>query len=862
MSGKGLVLIADDDIHLLEIVAHDLRDAGYTCATAPDGESALEALRERDFSVALIDLGMPKLDGFQVLAAIQQEHLRVSPVVLTGDGDITKAVRSMNLGACDFVEKPVDPVILNAAVERAAAYRRLRDSARDLELQAKEHAAKLAESNEALRLAHQSLELKVQERTRELAALNESLQEEVRQRTLVEQQLLDRDQTFRAITDTALDAILMMDNDGRISFYNPAAARIFGWAEQEAVGKDLHSLLAPGQYRSAYEKGIEHFTRSGEGPAIGQALELTARRKDGSPFPVEISLSSVQIRGAWHAVGIVRDVTDRNRIVDTLRQSEERHRALFNSSRDAVMTLEPPSWRFTSGNPVAIRLFGARDEGEFTSLGPWDVSPERQDDGRSSAEKAKELIAAALQDGSCLFEWRHKQLKGQEFPAAVLLSRVQIGDGVILQASVRDITEKKRLTESLEVSEEKFRQIVDNIGLGVALFAPDMRILEMNRQMRNWFPGIAPDAHPVCHCAFNTSPAEASRSYCPTLQTLQDGKVHETMTATPQEGGARNFRIVSSPIHDHEGRVAAAIEVVEDMTDKLRLEQELNQAQKLESVGRLAAGIAHEINTPTQYVGDNIEFLQIAYDSLVDLARAVPSVLDAGRKGPVPAQLLSHVQDLLESTNVEYLAEQVPRAIEQSLEGVGRITTIVQAMREFSHPGVAEKTSVDLNRCIRSTATVSRNEWKYVADLELDLDDALPQVLCLPGDVNQAILNIIVNAAHAIGDVVGDGAERRGKIIVSTRRDGAWVEVRVADTGTGIAEDIRKRIFDPFFTTKEVGRGTGQGLAIARNVIVEKHGGTISVESEIGKGTTFVIRLPVEGAVSTSGARPSDRQVR
>ena len=180
------------------------------------------------------------------------------------------------------------------------------------------------------------------------------------------------------------------------------------------------------------------------------------------------------------------------------------------------------------------------------------------------------------------------------------------------------------------------------------------------------------------------------------------------------------------------------------------------------------------------------------------------------------------------------------------MEGLGRITVIVQAMKEFSHPGGVEKTAVDLNHCIRSTATVSHNEWKYVADLALDLEDDLPAVLCLPGELNQAILNMIVNAAHAIGDAVGEEAARKGKITIRTRQDGAWVEIRVTDTGTGIPEAIRSKIFDPFFTTKEVGRGTGQGLAIARSVIVDKHRGTLAVESEVGNGTTFIIRLPID----------------
>jgi signal transduction histidine kinase len=231
-------------------------------------------------------------------------------------------------------------------------------------------------------------------------------------------------------------------------------------------------------------------------------------------------------------------------------------------------------------------------------------------------------------------------------------------------------------------------------------------------------------------------------------------------------------------------------------------------------------------------------------------------ILDAAAAGSVTPQLLSEANELVKNANLEYLMTQIPRAIEQSIEGVERISSIVQAMKEFSHPGAAEKTFADLNHCIRSTVTVSRNEWKYVADLDTDLDGALPPVCCLPGELNQVFLNLIVNAAQAIGDVsdtrsAGEGAEHKGKIVVSTRRDGDWVEVRITDTGSGIPEKIREHIFDPFFTTKDVGRGTGQGLAIARNVVVDKHGGTITFETKTGAGTTFIIRLPIQTGEQT-----------
>ncbi len=209
-----------------------------------------------------------------------------------------------------------------------------------------------------------------------------------------------------------------------------------------------------------------------------------------------------------------------------------------------------------------------------------------------------------------------------------------------------------------------------------------------------------------------------------------------------------------------------------------------------------------------------------------------------------------NIKKLKEETDFNYLQEEIPKAIKQTLEGVERVAKIVRAMKEFSHPGPKEKTPTNLNRAIENTVTVARNEWKYVAEITLDLDPDLPLVPCLPQEFNQVILNLIVNAAHAIGDVVGHGGQEKGTISVSTRRKGDKVEIKVADTGTGIAPEIRSKIFDPFFTTKEVGKGTGQGLAIARSIIVDKHGGTITFETEVSKGTTFTICLPLAEGVA------------
>jgi PAS domain S-box-containing protein len=286
--------------------------------------------------------------------------------------------------------------------------------------------------------------------------------------------------------------------------------------------------------------------------------------------------------------------------------------------------------------------------------------------------------------------------------------------------------------------------------------------------------------------------------------------------------------------------------LMRDTSARRMLEAQLAQAQKLESIGHLAAGVAHEINTPIQYVSDNTRFLDESFRNLDRVLRSYETLATAAETSGLLPEQVQLVRQTENDADLEYLHEEIPRAIQQSGEGVERVATIVRAMKEFSHPGSAEMKAIDLNHAIESTLTVSRNEWKYVADAVTEFDPNLPAVRCLPAEFNQAILNLVVNAAHAIADLPGRGANK-GRITIRTRRDGAWAEIRICDTGTGIPEAVRSRIFTPFFTTKEMGRGTGQGLAIAHTVVVTKHGGTLSFQTEEGCGTTFIVRLPIEG---------------
>ena len=289
-----------------------------------------------------------------------------------------------------------------------------------------------------------------------------------------------------------------------------------------------------------------------------------------------------------------------------------------------------------------------------------------------------------------------------------------------------------------------------------------------------------------------------------------------------------------------------------DVTELRRLGRELAAAQKLESVGRLAGGVAHEINTPVQFVSDNVQFVR---NSLIDVAAVIHAyerlqlAIDSSGDVVSAARLAS---EAAEAADLDFIMENTAPALDSSLEGLGRIATIVRSLKEFAHPDQSGKTLADLNQAIKSTLVIAHTEYKYVAEVETDFGE-LPPVSCYLGEINQVVLNLLVNAAHAISDVVKDSGAM-GKLTVRTRLIADEVEIAIGDSGTGIPQAVRERIFDPFFTTKAVGKGTGQGLALAHSVIVKKHQGTLSFETECGKGTTFLIRLPVSEPSASRGA--------
>ncbi len=433
------------------------------------------------------------------------------------------------------------------------------------------------------------------------------------------------------------------------------------------------------------------------------------------------------------------------------------------------------------------------------------------------------------------------------FPVEISLNKLRLDGELRVIATVRDVSHMVKIEEELRKAHRETENLLS--ALSSALIGVDKqdRVTRWNRAAERIFNIPARE---VVGKVFLASGIRWD--WKEVLERIAESREEEKTSRWEYiryerpDGKDGFLSMTVNPFKNEKGEYAGFILLATEVTERRLLEMQLTQAQKLESIGQLAAGIAHEINTPIQYVGDNLRFLQDTYADITRLMKKFGQLREVSKQGKVDSALNQEIDDLADEIDLDFLWEEIPRALEQSLEGVQRVSKIVKAMKEFSHPGTSEKKLTDINKALENTITVSRNEWKYVAEVVTEFDPALPEVVCLPDELNQVFLNIIVNAAHAIGDVVGKNGKEKGKITIRTRQAGDMVQVFISDTGPGIPEKIRDKIFDPFFTTKEVGKGTGQGLAIAYNVVVEKHRGTLSFETEEGKGTTFKIEIPVK----------------
>jgi PAS domain S-box-containing protein len=390
--------------------------------------------------------------------------------------------------------------------------------------------------------------------------------------------------------------------------------------------------------------------------------------------------------------------------------------------------------------------------------------------------------------------------------------------------------ERRNLSDALAHERNVLRTMIDLIPAFIYAKDAHSRFTACNKLVANRM-GAAP-GELIGKTDFDFFPREMAEKFFADEQALlKSGKPlvdHEEIVYDKTRGVNRVILTSKVPLHDADGHLTGVVGTGFDITDRKAAEERMASSDRLESIGRLAAGVAHEINTPIQYLSDSVSFIREGVKELLEYIDALHAAMP---QPPVPDE------------NVEDLRKEMPPALTLVADGLSRIAEIVRSMKDFAHADQNEMGPTDLNRAIASTLTIARSEYKPVAEVETDYGQ-LPPVTCHTSQINQVVLNLVVNAAHAIADKIQrSGAV--GKITVSTRVEGERVVIAIGDTGGGIPEDIRAQIFDPFFTTKEVGRGTGQGLSIARNVIVKGHGGELDFTTELGKGTTFYIRLPI-----------------
>jgi PAS domain S-box-containing protein len=650
------------------------------------------------------------------------------------------------------------------------------------------------------------------------------------------------EEQYRRILENMPDVAWTSDIQGRMRYVSPKIHALLGLTNREiyAGGTRLwQNQIHPEdfgrvsqQFRALLEKDV----------AFDE--EYRIRRKDGTWIWVHDRASrSHEINGVRCADGFVSDVTPRKQAEAELRSKTAFLEAQANSTIDGLLVVDRDGRRLLANERLA-ELF--------------QMPPELMAD--PDDRKMLDYVVTTIKDGEAFrakveYLYRHASETSRD--------EIELKRGVILDRysapvvdknrthygriwTFRDITEQKRSQEALQ----QLSLAIEQSPISVVITDPQGNITYVNHKCsectgydREELMGKNPRILNARQC-----PAQM---YEQLWSTIRQGRIwHGEFCNRKKNGDIFWESATITPITNQKGEITHFLAVKEDVTEKRALESQLRHAQKMEGIGQLAAGIAHEINTPTQFVMDNLTFLNDSWKSVFELMQRYRTVVHDGVNQLQP-EIKTELQQAEKSCDLEFIIEEVPRAIDQSLDGARRVAKIVRAMKEFSHPDSAEKTATDLNKAIESTITVARNEWKYVSDVVKEFDEQLPAVVCYPGDINQVVLNLLVNAAHAIKDQVKDG--QKGQITVRTRMSGEFVEISVADTGSGIPEAIRSRVFDPFFTTKEVGKGTGQGLALAYTVVVKKHGGKIWFETEVGKGTTFFIALPVSLATAAKG---------
>jgi PAS domain S-box-containing protein len=875
------ILVVDDDPDIREALRDSLEHDGYRVETVEAGEPAIECVRRTRFGAVLLDVGLPDVDGLTVLRSLHEIEPSLPVVIFTAFTSYENTVGSLTKGAFAYLTKPYKIEEIKAILQRAL-------SVQDL-------AAKAQSAEQALTVSE------------------------------------DR---FRSVFQSANDAIILSDQEGRVLSWNQAASSLFGYTNAEIVGLPLTTLM-PERYRAGHTRGMARLRATGTSHVMGKTVEWHGLRKNGSEFPLELSLGTWTTPEGTYFSGIIRDITDRRRAQDALERMSRQNALLLNAAGEGIYGLDLEG-RTTFTNPAAARMLGY-DLEALIGTPMHSVLHHTKPDG-SPYPREDCPIYAAFKDGlvhHCDHDvfWRKD---GTCFPVDYVSTPIR-EEGRLVGAVVvfQDITERKRAEAALRNSEERFRQVSEHIKDVIWMTAPDKNhMLYINpayeavwgrstkslyEQPLSWLDAIHPDDR------------ERVRYMAQTKQV--SGEYDETYRLYRSDGSLRWIHDRAFPISDERGAVYRIAGIAEDITDRKLAEDALRRSS--DEMQHILAGLPGAIlivnenllvtyanalafqhfgSTPSPLVGSLIfNALPLTSGEWAEAKATVDApILERAsllrdrefnrgqrvyRYRPFPVSLPGHDRPSIglviwDMTDQRQLEEQLIQAeklatlgtlisgmaheINNPMQGIlglaelireeenperirefardiasfsGHVSTVVRDFCMYARPaGRDGDMQVDLNERLAEAVKIMRHSPEFDKIEVVTRFQALPAIKARRAEIDQVFVNLICNAGQAM--------KGGGLLTLSTScracRDHT-ILVDIADTGSGIPEAVLSRIFDPFFTTKEPGKGTGLGLSIT-DKIVKKYGGTIAVESEQGKGTTFTLTFPVDAPVSDRSA--------
>ena len=827
------VLIVDDEPNVCLVIQTFLETEGYQTWRASNIVEAEEALAREEYHLMTLDINMPSESGLDFLERIGADHPDLAVLMVTLIDDMSTVKRAIESGAYGYISKPFEREEMIIAVH--SALRR-----RELEIAGRRHQA--------------DLEDRIRGRTR---------------------QLEESEKRFRLLVEKMSEGLASIDSDRRIKYVNRRFCEMLGYEEEEVLGSALDQFV-DASYLEYFRSQISRRQYGFE-----DRYEIVWRTKNGVRLYSMVSPSALfdQAGNFLGSFGVITDITDLKNAESALIKELAASTALAETAGLLVssISLEEISGKILEMTQKLTMsqygFVGYIDPSTGHLVAPtlstvvWEQC--RIKDRESVFKKFGGLWGWVLENKQPILTneaTRDHRSSGtpeghvriERFIALPAMLEDRVVGLIGLANAGRDYSEedlklmrpyadlfavalKRKWLEDETRSREKYlRDILDSIATGIIIVDQEKHLItEVNPTAARMIG--APVGDIIGRECWDFACPE-KRDCCPMRGDQNSIETFERLLVSVQ--GTRIPIIKTVAPISISGR-PHLLETFVDITAQKQMEFKLAQAQKLEAIGQLAAGIAHEINTPIQFIHGNIEFLEDAFLNLSRLHGKVERMLEVGHNEKQDDKLRG-LKKIMEDVDFKFLLTETPEAIDGALDGVERISNIVNSMRYFSHPGIKGKTPIDINEALKNAVTISRNEWKYYAEVRTDLARDLPLLPVYAAEFNQVLLNLIVNAAHAIAEKSKSIDDEKGEILIKTALADQSLDIYIRDTGVGIPENIRSRIYDPFFTTKEVGRGTGQGLAIAYNIVVEKHGGKITFQTEVGRGTTFLIKLPLD----------------